>query len=345
MISFRPLFVFGCVLCWHTEGVSAGEQGDLRAIACHDLYTSDLAFSPDGRTLATCGSGKAHAQAWDLRSGERVRAYGSGGEIRSQAAFSPDGRWIASAGKDKRITIWRLDGKVETILEYPAWVGTFAFSPDGKRIASGCFQEDAKIRIWDVAAESVEKELIGHEIGATQPYLAVQKVAFSPDGARLASCGGDGTVRIWDVKLGKELKTLHRFSAWSSGVAFSPDGKLLAAYCFRESKVLIFDLAADAIRHTWSALPGSRPCFAPDGRSLFFDDSRDQKIHEYDVITGKEKNAYPFEAWDRIIGLAVSPDGKTLAWSGGDTKDGTVRLRSLKPAKEAEKAGGGASEK
>ena len=63
------------------------------------------------------------------------------------------------------------------------------------------------------------------------------------------------------------------------------------------------------------------------------------------MITGKEKEAYPLEPWERIVSLAVSPDGKTLAWSGLDTKEGTVRYRSLKPAKSGSAKAVGAKKK
>ena len=92
-----------------------------------------------------------------------------------------------------------------------------AFSPDGKRIASG--SGDNTVRVWDAATgQPVGQPLTGHTD-------AVFSVAFSPDGTRIASGGDDNTVRVWDAATGQPIGqplTGHTDAVFS--VAFSPDG-------------------------------------------------------------------------------------------------------------------------
>lgn len=250
-----------------------------------------------------------------------------------EVAFAPDGKSIATAGRDKTVRIWNINGEALHTLEHPGGVSSFSFLPDGKQLAAACYQTDTRIRIWDLQTASVKKELTGHEIGGPPLKLAVQKISVSPDGAKLASCGGDGSVRLWDVQHGKELKEVHRFKSWSGGVEFSPDGKLLTAFCFDEGSIILYDLTKESVLHKFSTRPLARPCFSPEGRSFFYDDSDNQSIHEYDIASATEKNVYPSGTGEMIYSLAVSPDGKTLAWSSKDNDQGTVRFVSLRSEK------------
>ena len=144
-------------------------------------------------------------------------------------AFSPDGNRIASGSYDGTIKVWDAgdghelltlkghDGWVQSVKGHEVWVLCVAFSPDGKRIASG--SDDRTIKVWDAGDGRELLTLKGH-------WCGVPSVTFSPDGKRLASgsWSHDNTIKVWDAESGRELVTLKGHSEQVNSVAFSPDG-------------------------------------------------------------------------------------------------------------------------
>ncbi|MFO0624058.1 MAG: AAA family ATPase [Polyangiales bacterium] len=166
------------------------EDGNVRAtLQGHERGVMSVAFSPDGRTIAS-GSLDGTVFLWSVEDGSvRVTLQRHEGGVRS-VAFSPDGRTLASGSQDGTVLLWSVeDGSVRATLRgHDRRVMSVAFSPDGRTIASG--SGDGTVRLLSVEDGSVRVTLQGHERGG-------QSVAFSPDGRTLASGSGDGTVRLW----------------------------------------------------------------------------------------------------------------------------------------------------
>ena len=152
---------------------------------------------------------------------------------------------------------------------------------------------------------------------------SVNSVAFSSDGARLASGSDDGTVKLWDVKTHENITTLDAHESGISSVAFSPDGTLLASGSFDDITAKLWDVATHENIATLDAHESgiSSVAFSPDG-TLLATGSYDDTVKLWDVET--HENIATLDAHEsEISSVAFSPDGTLLA-SG--SYDDTVKL-------------------
>jgi WD40 repeat protein/serine/threonine protein kinase len=284
-------------------------QLELRTLQGHRDSVLGVAFSPNGRRLASASKGGT-VRVWDTAtSQETLILKGHTGRVYN-VAFSPDGRRLASASGDQTVKVWDA-ARGQEILTFDRHTGEVygvVFSPDGKHLASA--GEDRTVRVWDAATGQQLRTLEGHT-------RRVRGVAFSPDGKHLASAGEDGTVRVWDAATGQKILKLKAHTGEVYGVAFCPDGRGLAS-ANRNGTVRVWDAVTGQTIRTLKAHTGrfSGVAFSPDGRRLAAA-CQDGTVRVWDAATRPKTFTFNGHG-DRVRGVAFSPNGKQLATAGED---------------------------
>jgi WD40 repeat protein/tRNA A-37 threonylcarbamoyl transferase component Bud32 len=236
-----------------------------------------------------------------------------------KVAFSPDGKLLAAASPDGEVDL--RDAKtgrvMRTLRGHTDLVLAVAFSPDGTRLASA--GGDRTVRLWDVTDGRETRRLKGALKGPNGPAA----LAFSPDGGRLAFAGRTPLVQVWDAATGEESLRLGPHLE-AVGVAFSPDGKWLAAGSLGDHAVRLWDAMTG--RLAWEKREGHAGwvygvAFSPDGKRLA-SVGNDQMVKLWDVPGGRPVTTLKGHTAG-VIGVAFSPDGRRLATCGMDQ---TVKL-------------------
>ncbi len=288
----------------------------------HNDSISSVAFSPDGKTLAS-GSFDNTIKLWNIKTGKVNNTLQGHSNFVNSVAFSPDGKILTSGSNDSTIKLWNIKtGKViNTLKGYSGSVYSVAFSPDGKTLATGA--DDNTIKLWNIETGKVNYTLKDYTLQGHSSH--VRSVAFSPDGKTLASGSSDKSIKLWNTETGNLNNTLfgHVFAVYS--VAFSPDGKTLASGS-SDNTIRLWDIETAKInnilrRHSDSIYSVA---FSPDGKTLA-SGSSDKTIKLWDVESGKVNNTLEGHL-ESVHSVAYSPDGKTLA--SGASASGSVAFVS-----------------
>jgi RNA polymerase sigma factor (sigma-70 family) len=319
--------------------------GAERTLPGHEGAIAGVRFSADGKTVMSAAVDRTF-RVWQAADGKEVRAATL---PRVPFEISPDGSLVAASRErhqqrggplDPTLDLWETaTGKVRHQLGgHQDGVWQVAFTPDGATVAVGTGQQG--VVLWDTAS--------GKQLNRW-PASASMALVYSPDGKTLATGGMDCAVRLWEADSGKLLHTLGTPLDLSgprdgirvtgtSAIAFSPDGKFVAAAIVPQNTITLWDADSGKELRQFKGHPDGwhqgwvhALAFTPDGKTLI-SGSEDRTVRLWDAPSGKERRVLDGHRGG-VRALAVAADGSRLA-SG--SQDCTVLLWDLKALGKAE---------
>jgi WD40 repeat protein len=295
-------------------------------------YATSARFSPDGKRVASVGP-DGTVRVWDIEADKEVAHCVGHAAAVWEVAFSPDGKVLATASLDHAVRLWdAATGKELPQSAGPAAIARAALSADGKLLVTG--HQDNDVRLWDPATG---KPLARASLEFTGPVTAL---AISGDGRLIAAGNRGGDFALWESATGKKRFTVEGARTQpdpEDGVAvlaFLPDGQAVAAVRGQVGGIEVYDttkgkrlasplsgIGHDGKTGTLDPSPDAL-VFGPDG-SFCVTNNPTGGVAVSDVTTGKVLRRFGRPSENEGPGLALSPDGCTVARSAGG---GTVRL-------------------
>ena len=207
-------------------------HAELRSFVGHMDEVFSVAFSPDGKTLATA-SKDGTARLWDVATGNvRHVLSGHANEVIC-AEFSPDGQTLATGSEDQRVLLWDVrSGELRHALEgHENHILAVVFSHDGRQLA--CGGRDNCVRVWDLETRQPLTTL-------EDPTAPVRNIRYSPDGRVLAACDEAGVIHRWDTSDWKPRPQLSASKGPLFAIDFQSNSRLVAAG--RDGSLFYWDL-------------------------------------------------------------------------------------------------------
>jgi WD40 repeat protein len=324
----KTVFVSSSESCLHAYDAASGKA--LFPLTGHSGGVAALAWSPDGKRLATSGLLDRSIILWDAATGKvlhrlpPLETYAP-----SQMQFTPDGKALLSYGQDRTVRAWEAaDGKeLRSFVVSPLQPISFVFSADGKLAA--VTSADRKVRVWDVTAEKELHQLEGSQAQGPNTFFHAV-LMFAGDNRTLqVYATNERVMRRWDAVSGKSLGEIKGLTFFGAPPPQSSDGKSCVIVQGATTKLVEFATAGPrqtfALPPPAAPVPGGPPrvfigtaatALSPDGRTLATT-ATDGTLRFWDTGSGKVLAERKSLAGNSRL-LAFAPDGKTLAAAGAD---------------------------
>ena len=323
----------------------------------HDDSPEEIAFSPDGKLLATGSTGDV--QVWETATGRRLYGLDTE-EFEGKGFFSPDGKLLAQFGYSfdhKPIPIWVYEastGKLVSRISDTEVRNFSGFRADSRGVLTT--GRDNLRKVWDPFTGKLLDTIPGPALPA---HLKEGERVFSPNGKWFCGVGEDEILRVWEVSTGKEVFQLGR--AWEvfqtellgkpikrriknyDQIIFSPTGQYLVAI---KGHTMEKDYTVSSTVIAWEVASGRqvasvddpqdqayifavKPTFDPSGKILAVV-TRDNLVHLMDLATGRELARLKHDVKD-VTDLTFSSDGH---WLAAATRDHIARVWELPSGRE-----------
>jgi RNA polymerase sigma factor (sigma-70 family) len=308
----------------------------------HHSAIADAAFIPDGRSIVTVGQDRT-VRFWDPATGKEVCQLEGSSASLGFASFSADGKSLATGYGSQPTRLWDVaSGRELRQFQMPCkrddqFVSCADLSPDGKTLATSA---DDGVTFWDTATGEWKVSVAKSRLAPTRVTTLVKALRFAPDGESVATIGGHWG-RIWNVATAKETRRIVMPNAppWRPGapprpaldvvgsgayLAFSPEGKVLAASSQQDGQICLLDMASGKEIARLDGPSGLKAlAFSPDGNILATSietsgkHARDRSIRLWDVAARRDLCRVKAHR-SGISTLAFSPDGRRLLSASAD---------------------------
>lgn len=327
---------------------------NIRTLKGHKSWVTAVSVTPNGKHVVS-GSKDSTVCIWDIETGKTNRSLEGHKDQITSVTVMPDGKHVISASRDGTIRIWNIETgeNTKTLEGHGGWANIISVTQNGRHIISG--SKDCTIRIWDLeTGESIRtlkgngfkvkalsvvpngKQVIsgsgdtvriwdmetdklimtkGHKSG-------VNTISVTPDGKQVISGLSDGTICIWNLKNGENIRMLEGYENRVNAVAVTSDGKNVVSGS-NDCTICIWDLETSKLRkvleghNSWV----SAVAIMPSGKHII-SGSKDHTIRIWNIDSGETLQTLK-EHGSYVTAVAIMPNEKHIA-SG--SKDHTIRI-------------------